>query len=254
MGVPIVLAVIAVGGWRFAVVAGLIALVATAEFARMWLAPERPWRLLAPLAPALFAPAVVVAGVHAGERFLLAGAVLALLFLVAGHLRTDAFGPRKPLRVMGWAIVYPGIVFATVVLTRDLDQGRDWTILLVLTTFTIDTGAYAAGSLVGRRPLAPAISPRKTLEGALGGLAGGLVATGVLAPLLGLGLHAGAVVALGLGLGVAAQAGDLLESWMKRRAGVKDSSNLLPGHGGLLDRLDSIAGAAPVVYLAANFA
>ncbi len=253
MGVPALLAVIALGGWTFAIVAGLIALGATAEFARVWLAPDRPWRTLAPLAPMLCAPAVVVAGAHASERFLLAGAVLALLFLAAGHLRTDAFGPRKTLRVMGWAIVYPGIVFATVVLTRDLEQGRDWLLLLVLTTFTVDTGAYATGSLIGRRPLAPAISPRKTLEGALGGLAGGLLAVGVLAPLLGLGLNAGAIVALGLGLGVAAQAGDLLESWMKRRAGVKDSSGLLPGHGGLLDRLDSIAGVAPVVYLVANF-
>lgn len=253
MGVPALLGIIALGGWPFAIVAGLIALGATAEFARVWLAPDRPWRMLAPLAPALCAPAVVVAGVHASERFLVAGAVLAFLFLAAGHLRTDAFGPRKPLRVMGWAIVYPGIIFSTVVLTRDLDQGRDWMLLLVLTTFTVDTGAYATGSFIGRRPLAPAISPRKTLEGALGGLAGGLLAVGVLAPLLGLGLNAGAIVALGLGLGVAAQAGDLFESWMKRRAGVKDSSGLLPGHGGLLDRLDSIAGVAPVVYLVANF-
>ena len=119
-------------------------------------------------------------------------------------------------------------------------------------TFTVDTGAYFIGSLIGRHKLAPTISPKKTWEGAVGGLAGGLLAVGVLSPVLDLGLNPWAIVAFGLALGLAAEAGDLLESWMKRGMGIKDSSGLLPGHGGLLDRLDSIAGVAPVVYLVAN--
>ncbi len=253
VGVPALLLVIYAGGWPFAIVAGVITLGATVEFAHAWLLPGQPYRAVAPLGPGLVAPAIVVAGAHADERFLVAGAVLALLFLGAGYARTNAFGPRKPLRVLGWAIIYPGIIFSTVVLARDLDQGRDWVLLLVLATFTVDTGAYATGSLIGRHKLAPRISPRKTWEGAAGGIGGALLAVGVLAPLLNLGLGAGAIVGLGLALGVAAQAGDLFESWMKRRVDIKDSSGLLPGHGGLLDRLDSIVFVAPIVYLVANF-
>ncbi len=253
VGVPALLLVIFAGGWPFAIVAGLITLGATVEFAHMWLLPSQPYRAVVSLGPGLLAPAVVVAGVHADERFLIAGALLAALFLVAGHSRTNAFGPRKPLRVVGWAIIYPGIIFSTIVLARDLDQGRDWVLLTVLTTFTVDTGAYLSGSLIGRHKLWPAVSPRKTWEGAVGGVAGGLLAVGVLSQWLDLGLHTGAVVGLGLALGVAAQAGDLLESWMKRKADIKDSSGLLPGHGGLLDRLDSIVFVAPIVYLVAHF-
>lgn len=222
MGVPLLLVLIYFGGWPFAIVAGLITLGATIEFAHAWLLPSQPYRAVAPMGPGLVAPAVVVAGVHADERFLIAGAVLAALFLGAGYTNTNAFGPRKPLRVIGWAIIYPGIIFSTIVLARDLDQGRDWVLMLVLTTFTIDTGAYATGSLIGRRKLWPSVSPRKTWEGAVGGLGGGVLAVGVLAPLLDLGLNAGAIVGLGLALGVAGQCGDLLESWMKRKAAIKD--------------------------------
>ena len=252
VGVPALLLVTFAGGWPFAMVAGLITLGATVEFAHMWLLPSQPYRAVVSLGPGLLAPAVVVAGVHADQRFLIAGALLAALFLVAGHSRTNAFGPRKPLRVVGWSIIYPGIIFSTIVLARDLDQGRDWVLLAVLTTFTVDTGAYLTGSLIGRHKLWPTVSPRKTWEGAVGGVAGGLLAVGVLSQWFNLGLHPGAVVGLGLALGIAAQAGDLLESWMKRKADIKDSSGLLPGHGGLLDRLDSIVFVSPVVFLVAN--
>lgn len=253
VGVPLLLLVVWAGGWPFAIVAGLITLGGTIEFAHAWLMPTRPYREVVQLGPGLLAPAVVVAGVHADERFLIAGALLTALFLAAGYSRSNLFGPRKPLKVAGWAIIYPGIIFSTIVLTRDLDQGREWVLLTVLTTFTIDTGAYFTGSLLGRHKLWPAISPRKTWEGAVGGVCGGVLATGVLAPWMDLGLGVGAIVGLGVGLGVAAQAGDLLESWMKRTADIKDSSGLLPGHGGLLDRLDSIVFVAPVVFLVANF-
>ena len=154
-----------IGGWLFAIVAGLIALGATVEFVHGWLLPSQPYRAVMPLAPGIAAPAIVVAGVHTDERFLIAGAVLAVLFLGAGHIRTNALGPRKPLRILGWALIYPGIIFSTVVLTRDLDQGREWMVLVVLSTFTVDTGAYFTGTLIGRHKLAPAISPRKTLGG-----------------------------------------------------------------------------------------
>ncbi len=253
VGMPLLILVIWVGGWPFAIVAGLITLGGTIEFAHAWLMPTQPYRAVASLGPGLLAPAAVVTGVHADQRFLIAGALLAALFLVAGYSRTNLFGPRKPLRVAGWAIIYPGIIFSTIVLARDLDQGRDWVFLLVLTTFTADTGAYAVGSLFGRHKLWPAISPNKTWEGALGGLAAAVLAVWALSTWFDLGLHIAAAIGLGLGLGGAAKAGDLTESWMKRTANIKDSSGLLPGHGGLLDRLDSIVGVAPVVYLVGNF-
>lgn len=253
VGMPLLLLVIWAGGWPFAIVAGLITLGGTIEFAHTWLCPNQPYRALLPFAPGLLAPAAIVAGVHADERFLIAGALLAALFLGAGYSRSDLFGPQKPLRVMGWAILYPGIIFSTIVLTRDLDQGRDWVLLIVLTTFTTDTGAYGVGSLLGRHKLWPAISPNKTWEGAVGGLGSAVLAVWVLSSWFDLGLNPAAVVGLGLGLGLAAQVGDLLESWMKRTANIKDSSGLLPGHGGILDRLDSVVGVAPVVFLVGNF-
>ncbi|MYI85284.1 MAG: phosphatidate cytidylyltransferase, partial [Dehalococcoidia bacterium] len=86
-----------------------------------------------------------------------------------------------------------------------------------------------------------------------GGLAAAVLAVWVLSTWFDLDLNIATVIGLGLGLGVAAKVGDLTESWMKRKADIKDSSGLLPGHGGLLDRLDSIVGVAPVVYLVANF-
>lgn len=114
-----------------------------------------------------------------------------------------------------------------------------------IVTWSTDIGAYFAGRRFGKRKLAPAISPNKTVEGLYGGIAAATILAGVFALATGLGLP---LLALAPVLAVAAQGGDLFESGMKRRAGVKDSGALLPGHGGALDRLD---GLVPVAVLTA---
>ncbi len=128
---------------------------------------------------------------------------------------------------------------AHVILLRGIEDGRAWCIVLFATTFATDTGAYAIGRLFGRHLLWPSVSPKKTWEGGVGGLVFGAVTFIVAHGAFDLGLgHAAAAVALLLP--VAAITGDLLESALKRTLDVKDMSGWLPGHGGLLDRLDSV--------------
>ena len=126
--------------------------------------------------------------------------------------------------------------------------------LPVILTWLTDIGAYAFGRLFGRRKLMPAISPGKTVAGAVGGVAASIVATYVyvhyaLRPVAQLGLTPLGIVIVGFAISVTAQVGDLFESMLKREAGVKDSSQLIPGHGGVLDRLDSLFFVLPVAYL-----
>ncbi|HEX7040907.1 MAG TPA: phosphatidate cytidylyltransferase [Trueperaceae bacterium] len=123
----------------------------------------------------------------------------------------------------------------------------------LLSAIATDVGAYTLGSLFGRTPLAPRVSPRKTVEGAVGGLLLALLIVAGIALLArrvaGLELGVGTVVALTVVTSLAAQLGDLFESLLKRWAGVKDAGVLLPGHGGVLDRLDSLLFTFPVSYL-----
>ena len=141
--------------------------------------------------------------------------------------------------------------FSTFVLTRELTDGKWLVLLIILATFTVDTGAYLAGSRWGKHKLAPKISPNKTWEGVLGGILGGVVAVLVLNVILDLEFKTWQLITLTFLLPITAQLGDLAESWMKRRMKLKDSSGLLPGHGGLLDRLDSIVFVSVLVYLVA---
>jgi phosphatidate cytidylyltransferase len=128
-----------------------------------------------------------------------------------------------------------------------LGAERGWILLLILCVWTFDTGAYLVGRRFGRRKFMAHISPAKTVEGVVGGT---LAVTAVAALLVaGLGRPWLAGLALGPLVAIAAQAGDLAESMLKRAAGAKDSGRLIPGHGGLLDRLDSFLFAAPVVLL-----
>jgi phosphatidate cytidylyltransferase len=133
-----------------------------------------------------------------------------------------------------------------------LDAGRLWLLILVLGVWTYDTSAFAAGRLVGRGRFLAHISPSKTWSGVLGGVFGAVAVTALLVVSVG-GPVAGGLLLGGL-ISVGAQAGDVAESMLKRAAGAKDSGTLIPGHGGILDRIDSFLFAAPAVYLYLTFA
>jgi len=155
--------------------------------------------------------------------------------------------------VRGWGPAWyaSGFVYALVpalalLWIRERDaHGLELLLWVFIVTWSTDIGAYFAGRRFGRRKLAPTISPGKTVEGLYGGIAASTVLGGAWALATGLG---SALLALAPVLAIAAQGGDLFESGMKRRAGVKDSGNWLPGHGGVLDRLD---GLVPVAVLTA---
>ena len=177
----------------------------------------------------------------------LAGGALVSLGLLAARDRPAGE------RLADWVLfvgagLYVGGTLAHAPLLRGLEQGREWVLLLLAVTFAADTGAYAVGRAVGRRPMAPSISPGKTWEGSVGGIAAAIGAGFGMVYALDLGSGWRSALALGAMTGVSGQLGDLLESKLKRAAGVKHSGWVIPGHGGVLDRLDSIVLNLVVVY------
>jgi len=155
-----------------------------------------------------------------------------------------------------WTIVgmlYVGWLLSYLVALR-LDAGRDWVFFTLFTTFGSDTVAYFVGRALGRHRLAPRISPKKTWEGAIGGVVGAIVVSLLFVTFTSLPLNYGQAILLGLLVSVFGQFGDLAESLLKRNTGVKESGNSLPGHGGFLDRIDSVVFAGVVVYLYYIFA
>lgn len=129
-------------------------------------------------------------------------------------------------------------------------RGLAWSLLVVLATWVGDSAAYLTGRALGRHKLAPRISPGKTVEGAIGGLVGSMLMGSLVVAASGLApWWLGAIV--GATIGVVGQIGDLSESLLKRQAGVKDSGSLIPGHGGMLDRIDALLFAFPIAYLLA---
>lgn len=121
-----------------------------------------------------------------------------------------------------------------------LPQGIAWAAVLFCATWLVDTGAYLVGSRFGRHKMTPVLSPKKTWEGAVGGVLFTIITVVALIPLFRLSDNYPMIILLGVVIGVVAQIGDLVESFFKRQVGVKDSGNLIPGHGGMFDRIDSL--------------
>jgi phosphatidate cytidylyltransferase len=249
VGLPLILAAVWLGGWTFAIAIGAVAALAGLEFGHGWLFPRLRMAEVAPQLVLFTAPGVMAAGALADARFIAAGLVMGGLAAIAGYIPTNALGPRKPWRVLSWCVVYVGVPLGAIVLLRDVEGGRDWLLIGVLATFAVDTGAYATGRAIGRHKMAPRISPKKTWEGAAGGYVAGAAAFVGLNAAFDTGEPILTVLPFALAMPVVAQAGDLFESWMKRRMDVKDSSGLLPGHGGFLDRLDSLVVVLPALYV-----
>lgn len=195
--------------------------------------------------------AVVVACVGVGGGYFASELILMSAMIAFGAAAVAGGGPGpRVLSDFGLAIlpiVYIGLPLGALAAIR-ADGGREALLLLMITIIVSDSAQYYCGRAFGRRPLAPAISPKKTREGAIGGLIFGTLVMTLGgryvfpdAPLAQLLLVAACITVLGM-------VGDLFESLLKRSAGVKDSSQLIPGHGGVLDRIDSWLFAAPVYY------
>ncbi|MFO7811646.1 MAG: phosphatidate cytidylyltransferase [Pelovirga sp.] len=228
----------------------LIVFLALVEFNRMGMKQEQvfvQWfaaALGAALVPLVFFNQLAWLALFLTVVFL----VLALFFLLR---------PGTLVRVhhhFGWiclGLIYIALLLGHLVPLRMLDDGRQWIFLTLVVVMCCDTCAYVVGSRIGKRKLYPLISPNKSVEGAVGGIVGAVVGAllskFVFFPAIGI----WPVVAVGLLLGVVGQIGDLFESMLKRACEVKDSGNLIPGHGGMLDRLDSLLFAFPLVYYVA---
>ncbi len=164
---------------------------------------------------------------------------------------SDAFAAAVyggfPLALLILARQWPGETGVDVAVVGRLERGAAWVFVALTTVWAVDSAAYVVGRLVGRRRLWPRISPGKTWEGTGAGVIAGVAVCEIWAPVVQ--IDGGLALLLGLALGGSAVLGDLAESAMKRAARVKDSGTLLPGHGGLLDRIDSLAFASIVVFL-----
>lgn len=253
VGVPLALAaVFGLPGWAFFLVCALAACGGAVEFARLARiqAPAAPWWALPIVvfvaASALargIAPGVVVDGYAA----LLLAAALSIALSVCVLLAKTP-GEQALVGIGGFAFAVPYFAVPTAAL-YGIQRHDPWLLFLLLAIVWLgDTAAFYVGTRWGRHRLAPDVSPKKSWEGAAAGFA-----TSVLATLVWSQLRLGAIdlplVAIGAITAIASQLGDLVESLIKRGAGVKDSGSLLPGHGGLWDRMDAMLFAAPVLLL-----
>jgi phosphatidate cytidylyltransferase len=180
-----------------------------------------------------------------GGILLTATVVLPLLWVMLRRNRDGACS--------SWAFTLAGVLYLGWMASRyvaliELPQGRDWVIMALFATFACDTSAFFVGRALGRHKMAPGISPGKTWEGAVGGVAGSIVVGVAIASLFNLPMSLLQSIGLSIAISIFAQTGDLVESLFKRNMGAKDSGKALPGHGGVLDRIDGVVFAGLVVY------
>ena len=244
VGIPVIVLVIWVGGVLLAGVVAVAVVIASIELSTARGMQSAPMSLLAAAVTA-----VLPLSALAGQEYVLGAAVGALVLLSTGYtMRPD---PREEIEGWLWGVstaVYLGALASYFVLLRREHDGRDWLFFTVITVWVTDTGAYFVGRMIGKHKLAPHISPAKTIEGGFGSLAAGFICVFVLNEALGLNLAVQNEIALGLLMPPVIMVGDLAESALKRSLQIKDSSGLVPGHGGIADRLDSLLFAAPLVY------
>lgn len=251
LGIPLLVAGIWFGGPWFTIFVAIWGVMAVFEFYRLVAASKVPplayfgliWTLLFILSPH-FDYGVIT------PPLLASAVILPLIWLL---LR-----PQKETAFASWAwtiagILYVGWLLSYLVALRGLDAGRDWVFFVLFTNFGSDTAAFFVGRAWGKHHLAPSISPGKTWEGAVASVFGAIVVSLGLVALFSLPLSYGQAILLGLLVSIFGQLGDLVESLFKRNMGVKESGKLMPGHGGFLDRMDSVVFAGVVVYYYVQF-
>lgn len=260
VGIPFAIYVVNYGGLLFYLVLNLLALAGLLElhamFRRLGLTPS--FALSSVIS--LLMLAVANFGNVDEMSFLITVLIIGVLSMLV--LRKNAL-PVPDAAITILSTFYAGWLFTFLILLRNISTdiittplgqisaGAAFTWMALTATWANDTSAYFVGSALGKHKLCPEISPGKTVEGAIGGLAGSII----ISMIIGMLVHVSLIhsVMLGFLTGLAAPMGDLVESTFKRYTGVKDSGNIFPGHGGVLDRFDSMLFVAPVVYYYLKF-
>ena len=193
--------------------------------------------------------------IFVGDAGALYGVVILIIFgaMAWSLLQSDPL--HNASTRIGWLLgtpVYVGGTLSAVAMVRAFDPTGAWVLLTMVLAWGSDTTAYFVGRKFGKTKLAPRISPKKTLEGSAGGLAAAVIGALIMSLFLP-GMSVGDAIALGILGGAAGQAGDLMVSVLKRSSGVKDSGGILPGHGGILDRVDALAFTGPATWAYGHF-
>ncbi len=237
--------------WSVVAFAAVVAALANDEYLRMALPVTPADRALGLRTGAAAASLAIVAapsiwGIATLPPALAASALLLSFLVLSRKAALEAAGRHFGVCLSG--LVYVAVMMAHLPLLK-IGGKPHWLVMTLCTAFFADTVAYLFGRAWGKRKLYPEVSPKKSVEGAFGGILGSILATVGVGSLWTLPeLAIGPAVLLGVLASVCGQAGDLVESMIKRTFGVKDSSKLLPGHGGMLDRIDALLFVSPVVY------
>jgi len=252
VGIPLVVwVIVASPRWVFTLLVVALSAIATWELMRMFERAGRPgYAWLAVVGTVAVTASFAAPGMPGLAAIVFTGVLAVTL---SAPVWRNAPPAVEPVAATLLAIVYIGWLLGHGLLLQALPDGADLVIFLVGTTWAGETAAYGVGSVLGRYPLAPVISPRKTVEGAVGQIAASIVtAAGLGAWLLPQWSVSTAILA-GATLGIVGQIGDLVESVIKRSLGVKDTGGLIPGHGGVLDRLDGLLFNAPALFYYASW-
>lgn len=257
VALPVVVAAAWAGGYVFAAFVVAICVLAQAEFyALCRAAGTNPMTRLGLVAGGLLAARTIWPPAEALGLAVVVGALCTVPF------RDERSHPVLDLAATAGGLVYPTLLLAMLLPLRlDAAQAFDgdalasggegfWLTMAVMAlVFATDTAAYYTGRAFGKRPLAPSVSPKKTVEGSVGGAVGAVAAAAAFKLTVLPSVPWGAMLLAALAAGIVSQLGDLAESRLKRAAGVKDSGRLLPGHGGFLDRFDAMLVAVPLAYV-----
>ena len=253
IGLPIFLAAIWFGNPWFTLVIAIIAVLASLEFYRVTIKYiKRPIIFFAVIVIFLLTLSPYYPGFITRPVILTSAIIVSLIWLLFLREKDRAF--------LDWAFVVAGILYIGWMLSywsdlSHIETGREFILWSILIVMSNDTSAFFIGRSWGKHYLAPSISPKKTWEGAIGGSIISIIISVIFGIVLSLPLAYWHLILFGLGISILAQLGDLVESLLKRNAGIKDSSKLIPGHGGILDRLDSFIFVGAVVYIfAINYA
>jgi phosphatidate cytidylyltransferase len=246
------LAVIAIlaaadGKWYFVAFLGVGSIAAVREWHRIFLGKATGW--LFSISALAIAGALVAQNLIAWHQPMqLNERALPWVILGIGALLDVGLFRKRDALWHGFGPLYVGVPPLSLLVLREPDHGFLFVLAVFIAVWATDTGALVAGKLIGGPKLWPRMSPNKTWAGAFGGALSAIACIAVMFMILGRNIALGAL--FGLAMSAVAQLGDLFESWIKRRVGRKNSGSLIPGHGGVLDRIDSILFVAPLVTFA----